>query len=193
MMRCSEFLCKQITGILNFANRNSDFLTFQRLEFQKKKTGISGIRNRIGILLPMGTQESEPKIGFSNQATVDIHPAVDLEMFTHSVQTCAKWCQVCTSIFVQPKNLDTPESGVQELPQRVPTFVGEVYPEISESKPCNCQRSREEAIARNQKHATKTYPASISVTKHNHTPITRGTRCTVHFPSGSCPTTSYNS
>jgi hypothetical protein len=36
MMRCSEFLRQQITGILNFANQNSNYLTFQKLEFQKK-------------------------------------------------------------------------------------------------------------------------------------------------------------
>ncbi len=35
-MRGSEFLRKQITGIPNFANQNSDFLTFQTLEIQKK-------------------------------------------------------------------------------------------------------------------------------------------------------------
>ncbi len=35
-MRRSEFLHKQITGILNFANQNSSFLTFQTSKFQKK-------------------------------------------------------------------------------------------------------------------------------------------------------------
>ncbi len=34
--RRSEFLRKQITGIPNFANQNSNFLTFQTSEFQKK-------------------------------------------------------------------------------------------------------------------------------------------------------------
>jgi hypothetical protein len=54
-IRHSEFLRRQITGIPNFANRNSIFLTFQKLEFQKKNlTRISGIRNRIGNLLLMG-------------------------------------------------------------------------------------------------------------------------------------------
>ncbi len=36
MMRRSEFLCKQITGIPNFTNWNSNSLTFQTSEFQKK-------------------------------------------------------------------------------------------------------------------------------------------------------------
>ncbi len=35
-MRRSEFLHKQITGIPNFVNQNSDFMTFQTTEFQKQ-------------------------------------------------------------------------------------------------------------------------------------------------------------
>ncbi len=63
MMRRSEFLCKQITGIPNFANRNSKFLTFQKLEFQKRNpTRISGIGNGFGIPRPMGG----PGIGTKN-------------------------------------------------------------------------------------------------------------------------------
>jgi hypothetical protein len=62
-MRHSEFLHKQITGIPNFANRNSNFLTFQTSKFQKKNlTGISGIKNGIGIPLLMGV----PEIGTKN-------------------------------------------------------------------------------------------------------------------------------
>jgi hypothetical protein len=57
-IRRTEFLPKQITGIPNNANRNSDFLTLQTSEFEKKNpTGIFGIKNGIGILLPMGVQE----------------------------------------------------------------------------------------------------------------------------------------
>jgi hypothetical protein len=36
VIRHTEFLRKEITGILNIANRNSDFLTLQTSEFQKK-------------------------------------------------------------------------------------------------------------------------------------------------------------
>jgi hypothetical protein len=60
-MRHSEFLRKQIIGIPNFANCNSNFLTFQTLEFQKNPTGTSGIESGIGILLPMETPEIETK------------------------------------------------------------------------------------------------------------------------------------
>jgi hypothetical protein len=60
-MRRSEFLRKQITEIPNFANGNSDFLTFQTSEFQNP-TGISGIKSGIGIPLPMGV----PEIGTKN-------------------------------------------------------------------------------------------------------------------------------
>ncbi len=35
-IRRTEFLRKEITGILNIANQNSDFLTLQTSEFQKK-------------------------------------------------------------------------------------------------------------------------------------------------------------
>jgi hypothetical protein len=37
-IRCTEFLRKQITGIPNFANRNSNFLTLQTSKFKKRKT-----------------------------------------------------------------------------------------------------------------------------------------------------------
>ena len=59
----TEFLHEQITGISNFANRNSNFLTLQTLEFQKKNsTGIFGIKNGISIPLTMGV----PEIGTKN-------------------------------------------------------------------------------------------------------------------------------
>ncbi len=63
MMRLSEFLHKQITRIPNFANRNFNFRTFHTSEFLKQNpTRISGIKNEIGILLPMGV----PDIGTKN-------------------------------------------------------------------------------------------------------------------------------
>jgi hypothetical protein len=59
----TEFLRKQITGIPNFANWNSNFLTLQTSEFQKKNpTRIFGIKNGIGIPLTMGV----PVIGTKN-------------------------------------------------------------------------------------------------------------------------------
>jgi hypothetical protein len=62
-IRCTEFLGKEITGIPNIANRNSDFLTLQTLEFQTKiLTGIFGIEYGIRILLTMGV----PEIGTEN-------------------------------------------------------------------------------------------------------------------------------
>jgi hypothetical protein len=58
MMRHSEFLRKQITGIPNIANQNSYFLTLQSSEFQKIiPTKIFGVENGIGILLTMGVPE----------------------------------------------------------------------------------------------------------------------------------------
>ncbi len=61
-IRRTEFLRKEITGIPNIANRNSNFLTLQTLEFQKKKpTGIFGIEHGIGIPLMMGVPEIGPK------------------------------------------------------------------------------------------------------------------------------------
>jgi hypothetical protein len=69
-MRCSEFLRKQITGILNFANCNSSFLTFQTSELQKiNPTGISGIENEIGIPLLMGVPEIRTKNWNSQPST----------------------------------------------------------------------------------------------------------------------------
>jgi hypothetical protein len=62
MIRRTEFLCKEIAGIPNIANRNSDFLTLQTSEFQKKNpTGIFGIKKGIGILLTMGVPEITTK------------------------------------------------------------------------------------------------------------------------------------
>ncbi len=60
-MRRNEVLRQQITGIPNFANWNSDFLTFQKTEFQKILAGIFGIRNGIEIPLPMGVPEIRTK------------------------------------------------------------------------------------------------------------------------------------
>jgi hypothetical protein len=63
MIRCTEFLNKEITGIPNIANWNSDFLTVHTSEFQKKNpTGIFGIESRIVIPLTMGV----PEIGTKN-------------------------------------------------------------------------------------------------------------------------------
>jgi hypothetical protein len=62
-IRRTEFLRKEITRILNIANWNSNFLTLQISEFQKKNpTGIFGIKNGIGILFMMGV----PEIGTKN-------------------------------------------------------------------------------------------------------------------------------
>ncbi len=63
MIKRTEFLRKEITGIPNIANRNSNFLTLQTLEFQKKSpTGIFRIEHRIRIPLTMGV----PEIGTEN-------------------------------------------------------------------------------------------------------------------------------
>ncbi len=61
-IKCTEFLHKQITRILNFTNRNSNFLTLQTLEFLKNPTGIFGIKNEIRIPFTMGV----PEIGTKN-------------------------------------------------------------------------------------------------------------------------------
>jgi hypothetical protein len=61
-MRRSEFLRQQITGFPNFANQNFNHQTFQKLEFQKNLTRISGIGSGIRILPPMGV----PEIGTKN-------------------------------------------------------------------------------------------------------------------------------
>jgi hypothetical protein len=62
-IRCTEFLRKEITGIPNIVNQNSNFLTLQTSEFQKTfPTGIFGIKNGIGIPLTMGV----PEIGTKN-------------------------------------------------------------------------------------------------------------------------------
>ncbi len=54
---------QEIAGIPKIANRNSDFLALQKLEFQRKiPTGIFGIVNGIGIPPLMGV----PEIGTKN-------------------------------------------------------------------------------------------------------------------------------
>ncbi len=62
MIRRTEFLRKEITGIPNIANRSSDFLTLQTSELKKKPTGIFGTKYGIGIPLTMGV----PEIGTKN-------------------------------------------------------------------------------------------------------------------------------
>jgi hypothetical protein len=82
-IRRTEFLRKEITGILNIANWNSDFLTLQTSEFQKKNpTVIFGIKNGIRIPLTMGVPEigtknrnSQPN--FYNPAQCDLRKNID--------------------------------------------------------------------------------------------------------------------
>jgi hypothetical protein len=70
MIRRTEFLRKEITGIPNITNQNSDFLTLKTSEFQNKiPTGIFGIEHRIGILLMMGV----PEIGNVNRNSQPSH------------------------------------------------------------------------------------------------------------------------
>jgi hypothetical protein len=60
---------QEISGIPKIANRNYDFLTLQKSEFQKKNpTKIFGIVNEIGIPPPMGV----PEIGTKNRNS---HPS----------------------------------------------------------------------------------------------------------------------
>ncbi len=61
-MRRTDFLCQKITSIPNFANQNSNLMTFQKGKSKKNPKGIPGIENRIGIPLPMGV----PEIGTKN-------------------------------------------------------------------------------------------------------------------------------
>ena len=69
-IRRTEFLRKEITGIPNIANRNSNFLTLQTSEFQKKKRPESSESNtELEFCLQWGSQKSEPKIGIPNQGT----------------------------------------------------------------------------------------------------------------------------
>ncbi len=67
-MRRSEFLRKQITAIPNFANRNSNFLTFQTSEFQKKiQPEFPEPETELEFCFQSGSQELEPKIRIPNQ------------------------------------------------------------------------------------------------------------------------------
>jgi hypothetical protein len=59
-MRCSEFLCKQITGIPNFCKSEFQFSDFPDIGISKK-TGIFGIKNGIGIPLLLGVPEIRTK------------------------------------------------------------------------------------------------------------------------------------
>ncbi len=69
---------QEIAGIPKIANRNSNFLTLQKSEFQKKNpTGIFGIVNGIGIPPPMGVLE----IGTKNRNSqprrrTNLHPSM---------------------------------------------------------------------------------------------------------------------
>ncbi len=68
-IRRTEFLRKEITRIPNIPNRNSNFLTLQTSEFQKKEGPESLESNtELEFRLRWGSQKSEPKIGIPNQA-----------------------------------------------------------------------------------------------------------------------------
>ncbi len=69
-IRRTEFLRKEITGIMNIANRNSNFLTLQTLKFQKKIQPESlELKTELEFCLRWGSQKLEPKIGIPNQAS----------------------------------------------------------------------------------------------------------------------------
>jgi hypothetical protein len=64
----TEFLRKQISGIPNFANRNSNFLTLQTSEFQKKIRPESlEPKMESEFRLQWGSQKPELKIGIPKQ------------------------------------------------------------------------------------------------------------------------------
>ncbi len=68
MIRRTEFLRKEIIGIPNIANRNSNFLTLQTSEFQKKiQLESLESKTELEFCLWWGSQKSEPKIGVPNQ------------------------------------------------------------------------------------------------------------------------------
>ncbi len=81
-IRCSEFLRKQITRIPNIANWNYNFLTLQTLEFQKKMTGIIGIKNGIGIPLTMRVLEIKTKNWNSQPSSAHL-PCLPLHFSPH--------------------------------------------------------------------------------------------------------------
>jgi hypothetical protein len=67
-IRRTEFLGKEIIGIPNIANRNSDFLTLQTLNFKKKIPPESlESKTESEFCLQLGSQKLEPKIGIPNQ------------------------------------------------------------------------------------------------------------------------------
>jgi hypothetical protein len=89
-------------------------------------------------ITPKGLQTAHSKLTPDNShalhhPTTNIHPAVNLATFTHSVQTHVNDVKFAHQSLCNPKILDTPESGAQGLLQRVPKFVGEVDPEISKT------------------------------------------------------------
>ncbi len=66
--RRSEFLRKKITGVPDFVNWNSSFLTFQTLEFQKKiRPESPELKMEKESHFQWGSQKLEPKIEIPNQ------------------------------------------------------------------------------------------------------------------------------
>jgi hypothetical protein len=68
-IRRIEFLRKEITGIPNIPNQNSNFLTLHTSGFPKKIRPESlELKMESEIHLQWGPQKSEPKVGIPNQA-----------------------------------------------------------------------------------------------------------------------------
>jgi hypothetical protein len=86
----TEFLRKQITGIPNFANQNSNFLTLQTSEFQKKKKPESlEPKTESEFRLQWGSQKLEPKIGIPNQGLLTLLP---LPIMIASIELLGESC-----------------------------------------------------------------------------------------------------
>jgi hypothetical protein len=101
MIRRTEFLRKEITRIPNIANQNSNFLTLQTSEFQKKNpTRIFRIKHRIRIPLTMGVPEigtenwnSQPSWKCNTTPNVLISPSGTAGPRRQVVLAEGAWCQ----------------------------------------------------------------------------------------------------
>ncbi len=90
-----------------FWNRNSNFSIFQQRNSKKNPTGIFGIKNETGILLPMGVPEigtenrnSQPSLGWLQFKTMYLYasktaPIRPFDMISSSKQVfCTLWTRL---------------------------------------------------------------------------------------------------
>ncbi len=133
-MRCSEFLRKQITGIPNMANQNSNFLTLQTSEFQKKSgRNLRNQKQNWNSAYNGGPRNRNQKLGFPTKALctlVDWWWTVVMERITLQLCACPPW------LFMLRLQLEVCQYSLISRPVSLLAHLGMWQPDRNQLQEC---------------------------------------------------------